>query len=98
MVFSSPRFLVFLALVLAVLGFLSTCEIKKRFLAVASCFFYAAWDWRYLGLLLAISVIDYVCALRIASGSNQRVRRLWLLLSISSNLGVLCYFKYCNFF
>jgi alginate O-acetyltransferase complex protein AlgI len=64
----------------------------------ASCFFYAAWDWRYLGLLLFISVIDYVAASKIAESSIQRTRRAWLILSVVSNLGVLAYFKYCNFF
>jgi alginate O-acetyltransferase complex protein AlgI len=81
--------------VLAVLG---PRDVKKRFLAIASCFFYAAWDWRYLGLLLLISVIDYVCALRIHASGEMRTRRVWLSVSVVSNLGILAYFKYCNFF
>ena len=51
MIFSSPRFLVFLAAVLAVLAVPSRHETKKRILLVASCVFYAAWDYRYLALL-----------------------------------------------
>jgi alginate O-acetyltransferase complex protein AlgI len=98
MVFTSPRFLIFLGLVLAVLSLLPGRDLKKRFLALASCFFYAAWDWRYLGLLLVVSVIDYYCALRIHAGASQRARKLWLAASIVSNLGILAYFKYCNFF
>lgn len=95
MVFSSPRFFVFLAVVLTVLALLPRGTVRKRALAVFSCFFYAAWDWRYLGLLLFISVIDYVAAHFISRG---RHRKAWLLLSLVSNLGLLAYFKYCNFF
>ena len=98
MVFSSPRFLAFLAALLAVLAIPLPRDVKKRVLTVASCLFYAAWDYRYLGLLLLISVIDWVAAARIAASSLSRSRKAWLLLSVASNLGILAYFKYCNFF
>jgi alginate O-acetyltransferase complex protein AlgI len=71
---------------------------KKRLLAVASCVFYAAWDYRYLALLLVVSVIDYWCALRIFHTEEPRARKRYLLISIVSNLGILGYFKYTNFF
>jgi alginate O-acetyltransferase complex protein AlgI len=97
-VFSSPWFLLFLTATLAVLALPLGTDTKKRLLSVASCFFYAAWDYRYLGLLLAISTIDYVCAARLHAAAATSVRRRWLLLSLTSNLGILGYFKYCNFF
>lgn len=98
MVFSSPRFLLFLVVTLVTLAILSGREAKKRFLALASCFFYASWDWRYLGLLLTISVIDYYAALRIVATNDGRSKKRWVWFSIISNLGVLAYFKYFNFF
>ncbi len=98
MIFTSSRYLVFLAGTLLLLGLVPGREPKKRCLAAASCFFYAAWDWRYLGLLLAISVIDYCAAARIAASDSVRARKNWLWVSIVSNLGMLGYFKYCNFF
>ena len=98
MVFSSPRFLVFLAALLALLAIPLPRDVKKRVLTVASCLFYAAWDYRYLSLLLVISVVDFVAAARIAATSVTRTKRAWLLASIVSNLGILAYFKYCNFF
>jgi alginate O-acetyltransferase complex protein AlgI len=97
-IFTSSRYLVFLAGTLLLLGLVPGRDVKKRFLALASCFFYAAWDWRYLGLLLAISVVDYCAAARIAASTSPRIRKNWLRLSIISNLGLLGYFKYCNFF
>ena len=98
MIFSSPRFLIFLCVTLAVLAVPFGHAIKKRILLVASCVFYAAWDYRYLALLAAVSVIDYVSAARISRTEAPRARRAWLAASIVSNLGILGYFKYYNFF
>jgi len=98
MIFSSPRFLVFLVAILAVLAVPFRHELKKRILLVASCVFYAAWDYRYLALLFVVSVIDYYCAARIAETDNPRTRYRWVTFSIVSNLCILGYFKYFNFF
>jgi alginate O-acetyltransferase complex protein AlgI len=98
MIFSSPRFLIFLCVTLAALAIPLGHEIKKRLLLVASCVFYAAWDYRYLALLFAVSVIDYVSAARIAATERPRSRRAWVTVSIVSNLAILGYFKYYNFF
>lgn len=98
MVFSSPRFAVFLVFVLAVLWSLKDRERQKLFLAGASCLFYAAWDYRYLALLLFVSGVDYFCGGRIARTSIASHRRAWLWTSVLSNLGILAYFKYYGFF
>lgn len=100
MIFSSPRFFIFLAILLVLMALLGADrrEFKKRLLGIASCLFYAAWDWRYLGLLLTVSVVDYVAAAKISAATNRQIRKTWLLLSIVSNLSILGYFKYCNFF
>jgi alginate O-acetyltransferase complex protein AlgI len=98
MIFASPRFLVFLLAVLVVLAIPFRHEFKKRILFVASCSFYAAWDYRYLTLLLLVSVIDYYCAARIAETDDQRKRLRWVTFSVASNLAILGYFKYFNFF
>ncbi len=98
MLFYSPRFFLFLFVLLLALSAPIGHEAKKRTLAVASCVFYAAWDYRYLALLLFISLIDYWCADRIAASESTPVRRRYLCFSIVSNLGLLAYFKYTNFF
>lgn len=98
MAFSSPRFLVFLAILLGVLSVIPGRSFQKRVLMVASCAFYAAWDYRYLGLLATVSVIDYFAANRIHATEELRLRKAWLLLSVASNLGILAYFKYVDFF
>jgi alginate O-acetyltransferase complex protein AlgI len=98
MIFSSPRFLLFLVALLCILAGPWKHNHKKWILAVASCVFYAAWNYRYLALLLFISVVDYYCALRIHRNETQLARKRWLMVSIVSNLGLLSYFKYTNFF
>jgi alginate O-acetyltransferase complex protein AlgI len=96
-VFSSPRFFVFLGLLLLLLRQIRGQERQKLVLAAASCLFYAAWDYRYLALLLLVSGIDYVCAAAIAGTEARGPRRAWLAASIVSNLGILGYFKYYGF-
>ncbi len=98
MLFSSPRFFLFVAVLLCLLALPIRNGRKLHILALGSCFFYAAWDVRYLALLLLISVIDYVCAAHIAASNDERKRRALVLVSIVTNLSILGYFKYANFF
>ncbi|MBX3196816.1 MAG: MBOAT family protein [Labilithrix sp.] len=98
MLFSSPRFFIFLLVTLLALALPLSVGRKKHALAALSCFFYAAWDWRYLFLLLAISLVDYLAAAKIDIATSAVVRRRWLVASVASNLAVLAYFKYTNFF
>ncbi|MEL7428544.1 MAG: MBOAT family O-acyltransferase [Pseudomonadota bacterium] len=65
---------------------------------MASYAFYAAWDWRFLSLIAFSTLIDFVAGKRIASARYQRARRRWLAVSIVSNLSLLGFFKYFNFF
>ncbi len=97
MVFNSVTFLIFLAVTLLVyyrLGF----RAQNRLLIVASYVFYGWWDWRFLGLLLFSTVFDYYCALWIEREMDGIRRRWFLAFSMIVNMGVLCIFKYFNFF
>jgi len=71
---------------------------QNRMLLVASYVFYGWWDWRFLGLIVLSTVVDYVAGLGIASSKDDRVRRRFLIASMCTNLGVLGLFKYANFF
>ncbi|HUR37125.1 MAG TPA: MBOAT family O-acyltransferase [Terriglobales bacterium] len=64
----------------------------------ASVTFYAAWKPAYLLVLATPAVIDYFCALRIEDAGSVGAGKRWLALSIVSNLLLLGYFKYVNFF
>ena len=97
MVFNSLTFLVFLGLTLLVYYKLRF-RTQNVFLLLASYVFYGWWDWRFLSLLIFTSLFDYFCGLRIEQQQNRSRRRLWLAFSIILNMGVLCAFKYFNFF
>ncbi|MCY3017755.1 MAG: MBOAT family protein [Planctomycetota bacterium] len=107
MLFNSFTFWLFFAAVFAVYCSLSH-RWQNRFLLAASYFFYAWWDqaypwsdirhYRFVGLMFATSALDYFIGGRIAALQDRSARRRWLILSLVSNLGVLGFFKYFNFF
>jgi alginate O-acetyltransferase complex protein AlgI len=101
MLFNSFSFFAFLIVVLAVY-FQLPHKWANRFLLAASCFFYACWDWRFLFPLLASTSIDYWCAKRmevlILADRPQAERKPYLILSLVTNLALLGFFKYFNFF
>lgn len=101
MLFNSFAFVVFLSVVLLGYALLSHRS-QNRFLLIASCFFYACWDWRFLALLLFSTSTDFFCASRMQVlhelQAPPAMRRKYLLLSLITNLGLLGFFKYFNFF
>lgn len=97
MLFNSYFFWLFFALV-AVLYWRLAHRGQNRLLLVASYYFYACWDWRFLALIATSTTIDYFVALAIARTSNRSRRKRLMLLSISASIGILGFFKYFGFF
>ena len=98
MIFTEARFFLFFAVAFTVHWSLRREMLRKIWLLACSYFFYAAWDWRFLSLIIISTVVDYGVARAIGAASEQAVRRRWLLLSLVCNLGLLGVFKYFNFF
>jgi alginate O-acetyltransferase complex protein AlgI len=97
MVFNSLHFAWFFVAVYALYRLLPHRG-QNWLLFVASYYFYAAWDWRFLGLLAGSTVVDYTAA-RLLESSTSDTRRRWLVaVSLSFNLTMLGFFKYFNFF
>ena len=101
MLFNSYAF-IFLFLPVALLGFFQFARLSHAWaagwLAAASLFFYGWWNPAYVGLLLASILGNYSFGLWIVrSGTALRRKRL-LLFAVGSNLLLLAYFKYANFF
>jgi len=67
-------------------------------LLAASLFFYMCWKWEYIFLLFFPATIDFFVARQIEKTPQQRRKKLLLCISIITNLGLLFYFKYFNFF
>ncbi len=75
----------------------STVGGELAILVGASLLFYGWWSWADLSILSASVAINYFLAL-IIGRSEQRFRHPFLVLGIATNLLVLGYFKYFNFF
>lgn len=67
-------------------------------LLVASYVFYGWWDYRFLSLILASTLVDYLVALSLEKEKRKHSRKLLLSISLIFNLGLLGIFKYYNFF
>jgi alginate O-acetyltransferase complex protein AlgI len=67
-------------------------------LLAASLFFYAWWDWRFLGLLALTILIDFYASHAVFRARSHKKKKQWMLLSVISNISVLVVFKYSNFF
>ncbi|TWT95505.1 MBOAT family O-acyltransferase [Neorhodopirellula pilleata] len=98
MTFTQAEFVVFVAFVIAVAWSLRGQLGRNGWLLLASYYFYAYWDYRFCGLLLISTLVDFVVARKIAGSSSPIQRRAWLWVSLAVNLGMLGFFKYFNFF
>ncbi len=97
MLFNSLSFFFFFAVVLALHYAPLPWRVKKINLLLASYFFYAAWNPPFVALLWLSTAIDWFMAKKIAQTEEKGRRRLFLLVSVVANLGLLGYFKYGKF-
>jgi D-alanyl-lipoteichoic acid acyltransferase DltB (MBOAT superfamily) len=99
MLFPTIEFALFFAVVFPFTWLLNELNtLKKCFLVAASYFFYAAWRADFTLILLTSSVVNFGLALWLGRLPDGRGRLAALWLAIAFNLGVLCAFKYYNFF
>jgi alginate O-acetyltransferase complex protein AlgI len=99
MLFNSIEFLLFFTILFFLYWFVfdKNLKIQNLFLLFCSYFFYSRWDWRFLFLLLASTIIGYLLGMLIANAKREMKRPL-LWVGISLNLLILVFFKYYNFF
>ncbi|MGH7168719.1 MAG: MBOAT family O-acyltransferase [Gemmataceae bacterium] len=90
--------MIFFAVLLGVYWSLPWQRARVWLLIAASFYFYATWN-KWLAIILCIStVVDYLLALAIERSVTNGRRKFMLCVSLLANLGLLCYFKYANFF
>jgi D-alanyl-lipoteichoic acid acyltransferase DltB (MBOAT superfamily) len=94
-IFHSLDFIVFFVVTVAIYWALPQRG-QNVLLLVASYFFYGFVHPWFLALIASSTVIDYCAARGMEAWPQHRLRFLWL--SISSNFGMLGFFKYFNFF
>ena len=97
MFFNSFSFLVFFTLFFAAYWSLKG-QARVALCLIASYIFYGWWDPRFCLLLLWSTLLDYFVAQGLARSQNKAARRTLITLSVISNLGLLSFFKYFNFF
>lgn len=105
MLFNSYIF-VFIFLPIALIGYYTLNHFKryqtsKLFLSLMSLWFYAYFNTYYLWIILTSLASNYLLSLIIKRYENKLtilMRRLFLLLGVLINLGLLFYFKYLDFF
>ncbi len=99
MLFPTVTFALFFAVVLPVSWLLQPHQRAWRgWILLASYVFYGWWDWRFVFLLAASTVVNHLLAVAIYRTGPQRARKLLLTLALVFDLGLLGYFKYANFF
>jgi len=99
MLFNSVEFAWFLPLALVLYWVLRrSVRGQNALLVVTSYVFYGWWDWRFLSLIVVSTILDYSVARGLGATSRSGRRRLLVTLSVVGNLGILGFFKYCDFF
>src|SRR5262245_48638006 len=98
MLFTSAKFLGFFCLVFLVYWGLPGKRPRLVWLLLASIYFYMSWNPWLVTLILFSASVDYLAAMKMEAMQRPWPRRLLLLASISTNLGLLMFFKYVNFF
>jgi alginate O-acetyltransferase complex protein AlgI len=100
MLFNSIEFAIFLPIVFLLYWFVTKENLKTQniLLLVASYFFYGWWDWRFLFLLVLLSLANYLIGIQIEKNEISRKGKFWLISGLIANIGILVVFKYFNFF
>ncbi len=99
MLFNSLTFLIFISLFIPAY-FLTHGKVRLWLCLLSSYLFYGWWDYRFLLLIFALTLINYYCGLHMLDAAENRHRHshkfIWI--SMLSSLGILGFFKYFNFF
>ena len=96
MLFSSIPFLFYYLPVVLLVYFLLPRGLRNGFLLLASLFFYAWGEPRYVLLMAATITVFYALGIAIEK-SEGRAKKLWLALAVGSGLAALAVFKYADF-
>ena len=99
LLFTQFYFWAFFALVFAVFALVHRRRLlRNAFLFFVSLFFYYKTSGLSVLILLFVTCSDFLIAKRIDSSRRQGARKAWLILSLTLDLFLLCYFKYAYFF
>lgn len=101
MLFNSLEYFIFLPIMFVLYWFVfnKKVTVQNALVLAGSYYFYGLWDWRFLFLILASTIVDYFVGIMIENSQDQRRnQKLWLWVSVVFNISLLGFFKYYNFF
>ena len=98
MVFSSITFIFYFFPIFFICYFLVAKKYKNLLILAGSIFFYSWGAPRFIFVILGTTAIDFYVVRAMSVSESKNLRKLLLGVSLSINLGLLFYFKYCNFF
>ncbi len=88
----------FIVFYLLYLFLMDKYKYQNSLIVIASYIFYGYWDARFLVLLMFSTLVDFAIAHLIDRTTEEKKRKIWLSISLLSNLSILGFFKYFNFF
>jgi D-alanyl-lipoteichoic acid acyltransferase DltB (MBOAT superfamily) len=92
-------YLVFFSVVLTAHRALEGRVLAQKWLLIgASYYFYATIDWRFCGLLAVLTLVNFMAGSAVARSATPAAARRAIAGALVLSLGLLCYFKYLNFF
>jgi alginate O-acetyltransferase complex protein AlgI len=97
MLYNSLQFLLFYIIVTLLYWYIPN-KYRWLLLLLASCYFYMSFVPVYILILGFTIFIDYFAGILLEKTNNQKAKKLLLLLSLTTNIGILAVFKYYNFF
>ena len=98
MLFPTIDFAIFFAVVFTVSWLLNPYpRLWKLAMVIASYVFYGWWDWRFVFLLGAVTLVAHIGATALARIDGDRRRRIALGVTVAVLLGILGWFKYYGF-
>lgn len=98
MLFCTQQYLIFFSVIFAAYWLMPWQRARVWLLLGASIYFYAAWNKWLALVVVASSCGDYLLARGMDALESPRWRKFLVGISVVGNLGLLCYFKYANFF
>lgn len=98
MVFSSVIFLLYFLPAFLIVYFITPAKLKNLVILLSSILFYAWGAPLFIFAILGTTTADFFLVKTMHNSLTEKRRKLFLVLSLCLNLGMLFYFKYCNFF
>ncbi len=98
MVFSGITFLVYFLPVFLLLYHLVPNKYKNAVILLGSIYFYSWGGPKFVFVILGTTFLDFFLVNKMDQQKTQSAKKKYLIISLCLNLGLLFYFKYCNFF